>query len=446
MATRATDPPESVRSAIAKLWRASLPNPQLAAQSAAFRLLVDNCRATYAAIHGSRLQQSRSSALQSGELHSAIRRFFRWCGAPWYDSDCPAPDEVALRLHSAFLTPDIDRVYLVPLDQLDLKAPTRSRSSAPEDLRFGSNVVCSMTCADLHRLVPVDGIKRFGPRYVFPADRLDGFNWLVVRVHEDAGPFWKRTPLRWFHTSKIGAIGESRMYQPTYPAPVEDALFILLLTLAKQPTETPWRPFVVPWIYSFADDPFALPQRAPEPSSLTWALVGDAPSDDTLVPDHLWQFHVTRQALDELQRRQSEFETTSAKRGASASNLSPLVQHFFVRAFAENGIHEIIANLSCFEATLMRGNERGGRRRALDRLTRLTGNQHVGQWLQSGYRLRDDFLHSLGQPSDSVDSRNLAQIRWSVCQAVREYLSFASKHPDRSRDELLDELLSPRPG
>ena len=441
MATNETFPSESVRSAIAELWRASHRDEQRACKSAAFRLLIRNCRSAYFSLKGSRLQQSFSSALQPTALESALLCFFRWCGAPWNDSNCPTADDVALRLHQALLTPDINRVYLVPLDQLRLQPRPDNLLRASENIHFGPNEVLSMTGADLRRLVPIDGISRFGPQYAFPAEQLYGLFWLVVTARENAGSLWMRTPFHWFHEATYRAIGETRLYEPSYPAPVEAALFVLLLTLAKQPTEIPWRPFVVPWIYSFTDDPFAEPQRVPELSALTWTLVGDS-GDELLVPDQPCSFQITEQALDGLRRRQSDFETASAESGSYGANLSALVPHFFVRAFAEDGIHEIITNLSCVEATLMLRDERR-RKHVYDRLAVLTGNQQAGQWLASGYRLRDAFLHSLGQPSDSVDSRELARLRWSVSQAVGQYLSFASKHRDRSRDDLL-RLLSSR--
>lgn len=439
MPNQETFPPESVRSAIAELWRASHQDEQRASRSAAFRLLKQNCEAAYLAIEGSRLQRSPFNALQPTELQSLLLRFFRWCGAPWHDSNCLTVEDAALRLHRAFLTKHIDRVYLVPLDQLDLEPPPNSPLRAPENIRFGPNELRRMTSTDLHRLVPIDGINRFGPQYAFPVDQLDGLCWLVVTAHEDAGPLWKRTPLRWFHEATYGAIGETRLYQPIYPAPVEDALFVLLLAFVNEPTEAHWRPFMVPWIYSFTDDPFAEPQRAPDLSALTWTVVGE-PGGEALVPDKLWPFQITEQALDEFRRRQLEFETVSAGSSTSDPGFGPLTQHFFVKALAMHGIDEIIANLSCLEATLKK--ERPTRPMK-DRFEQLTGKKDARQWIDSGYDFRNRFLHGFGQFGDNVHSRDLARIRWCVSQAVREYLSFASKHSDRSRGDLLD-MLSPR--
>ncbi len=441
VATHDTFLPESVRSAIAELWRASPRDELRASESAAFRLLVHNCRAVYGAIGGSRLEGTPSRKLQPTTLQSALLRFFRWCGAPWNDSNCLTVDDVALRLHRALLTPDVNRVYLVPLDQLRLEAPSDSLG-ALGNAPFGPNELRRLTRADLNQLVPVDGISRFGRQYAFPAELLDGLCWLVVTVREDAGALWKRTPLRWFHETTYGSIGETPLYEPSYPRPVEDALFVLLLTFRKLPNESPWRPFLVPWIYSFTDDPFAEPERPPEPSALTWRLVGDPPDEVALVPDQLWPFPITEQVLDELRTRQSEFEITSAPCGSYDANLSALVPYFYVRAFAENGIQEIIANLSCIEATLMRRGQRG-RKGVLERFERLTDDQNAREWLKSGYRLRDRFLHSLAGSGDRVHSRELAQIRWSVTQAVREYMSFACKDRGRSREDLLG-LLSQR--
>ena len=74
--------PESLRSAIADLWRISMGIEEKAVHSAAFRCLESTCTDIYLSIDGSRLFQKPPTVARPKELQSALLNFFRWWPAP----------------------------------------------------------------------------------------------------------------------------------------------------------------------------------------------------------------------------------------------------------------------------------------------------------------------------------------------------------------------------
>ncbi len=186
----------------------------------------------------------------------------------------PSADETASSLHDAFLRQTIHRTYLVPLDRLYLEDRSTGNAQEVTSVRFGPNEIVRLKREELARRVPSAGLARFGAKYQFPTAELDGFCWLAADRTERAGPIEKRTLLDLLNTrrSEVGTVG---LYRSTYPTPVEDALFALLLVLLKNLRQIPWQPFSVPWIFSFTDDLFSDPVAPPDPSALSHNIVGD---------------------------------------------------------------------------------------------------------------------------------------------------------------------------
>ena len=113
----------------------------------------------------------------------------------------------------------------------------------------------------------------------------------------------------------------------------------------------------------------------------------------------------------------------------------------FVRsqeALSEHGVDEVLAHLSCLEATLLL---KGGRRRtALKRkCVHLVDHPNANQWLDDAYQLRD-YMHSLADPGQRLSWSQLARTRWLVATAVGRYLDLAVKKPELNRSELLRQL------
>ena len=72
-----------------------------------------------------------------------------------------------------------------------------------------------------------------------------------------------------------------------------------------------------------------------------------------------------------------------------------------------------------------------------ERYARLVCNEKALEYINIAYRLRDDYLHSLGDPKKKVNWRDLAQARWAIAMAVDNYLHFANRRPDFNRSALL---------
>ena len=352
-----------------------------------------NCRSTYLGIDGSRLFGSSSALEKPNELRSTLRSFFRWNGAPWFKGQISSAEDTALDLHRAFLSTGVTRSYFAPLDGLSLEDWSVSPHQKVKNIRFGPNEIALLTSGELGQRIPNEGLKRFGGWCEFPIEKLDDRYWLIVTVHEDSGPIWERKRSRLFHMT-WSAIGNVPVYEPTYPAPIEDALFILLLTLVSEPNEISWKPFAVPWVYSFTDDPFEDPQHAPDHSLLSWTLVGE-PGEEFEASDHSEFFEVTHQLLEALHRRWCKLETALEKTDPETANFHPLTKHFFVKALSEEGIDEIIANISCIEATLQLPTERN-RTKLMKRYKHLVDNDEAYDWLNKAFKYRKNYLHSLG--------------------------------------------------
>ena len=429
--------PEPLRIVIEDLWRLSTHSEERIYRSSAFRVLEDTCRSVYLHIAESRLERPPPMKVTPSVLSQALRNFFRWNGAPWFADQPPDAGATAASLHRSFLQRNIQRTYLVPLDQLFLEDRSSGRRQEVASVRFGPNEIVRLQRDELARRVPVDALARFGPRYRFPTAELDGFCWLATSRPEHAGTLEKRTWLDLLNTS-LAEVDTVRLFRSTYPTPVENALFVLLLILLKDPQEVPWQPFRVPWIFSFTDDLFSDPVAPPNPSALSHDIVGDE-HDHFEVPDKSGVFELGDRRRQALQDRWNDLETVLARADTDRANFHPLTRHFFVKALSEHGVDEIISNLSCLEATLQLKHERN--RNALNhRYTRLVVGDKAAQWLTAAYRLRNEYLHSLAEPNRKLTSTDLARTRWTVATAVGKYLDFAIQQPQLNRSQLLKQL------
>lgn len=427
-------PPERLRIVIEDLWRLSIHSEERVHRSSAFRTLEDTCRSVYLGLEGSRLHQEPSVKVTPSVLSRALHNFFRWNGAPWFGDLTPDAAETSATLHRAFLCKSVWRTYLVPLDRLSLEDRSGDRTQEVTGLRFGPNEIVRLDGDGLARRVPVDALARFGARHRFPTVDLDGFLWLAIDLAEPAGSLERRTWLDRLNAAWV-ELDTVELFRSTYPTPVEDALFVLLLIFLKGPGDTFWRPFRIPWTFSFTDDPFSDPVAPPDPSSLSRQVMGDE-DDHFEVPDQSEIFEFGNGQHDALQQRWNDLETVLGRRGAASASLHPLTRHFFVKALSEYGVDEIISNLSCLEATLKLKEER--RREKLNRrFAHLVAGEQATQWLDRTYQLRNEYLHSLADLHQKVTRTDLARARWIVATAVKNYLDFAADHPELNRSQLL---------
>ena len=426
--------PDLLSSAIVNLWRKSHGMEKRAFRSRAFKSLERNCRKIYSPINGSRLPPDLSAAAGAIDLQSALHNFFRWSGAPWYGGDFRTANEIALRLHRAFLSSQINRTYFVPLDRLSLMDRSVRPHKNVKNIHFGPNEVVLLTSAELRQRIPQDGLKRFGHQFEFPIERLDDRYWLIVTTVENAGVIWERTWRRFMY-HPIDTFGKSPMFKSTFPNEIEEAILVLLLSWKKEPIDRAWNPFTIPWVYSLTNDTFARPNPAPNPSALSWDLVGDH-SEVLEVPDQSEIVNLTDDKIDSIRQRWSKLQTVLRKTDAEGTSFHPLTLHFFIKAFSEEGIDEIIATISCIEATLQLPEERN-RTELMKRYRRLVNADNCYQWLDNAFKLRREYIHSLGNPKATIIFKDLARTRLSLINAVDAYIDLASRCDDRNRTELL---------
>ena len=429
--------PESIHTAIENLWSLSTFSEERVLRSSAFGLLEDTCRSVYLNLESSRLVQPRAINVSTSVLGRALRNFFRWNGAPWFADSVPDHDKTAATLHSTFLRHSVRRTYLVPLDRLSLEDRYSGKTQEVTSIRFGPNEIVRLYHDELCRRVPVDALARFGPRYTFPTADLAGFYWLATSRTEPAGPIEKRTWLGLLNAN-FAELDTVRLFRSYFAMPVEDALFVLLLVLLKDPREVPWQPFRVPWTFSFTDDLFSDPVTPPDPSALSRDIVGDE-HDQFEVPEKSEVFPFGTRQKEALQRRWADLETVLARADTHAANFHPLTRHFFVKALSEHGVDEIISIVSCLEATLQLKCEKN-RTALTKRYAHLLANEEAGRWLTAAYQLRNEYLHSLADHHSKLTWADLARARWTVAMAVNKYLDFAIQRPKLNRSQLLNEL------
>ena len=434
--------PEPISSAITELWRISIRTEDDSFNSGAFRVLECCCRSVYFEFKGSRLPKQTINAVNAKELKRALQNFFRWNGAPWYERGCPSADETALKLHQAFLSKVVKRIHFAPLDRFYLEHQSLHEHQKKTNIRFGQNEVLLLAGDELAQRIPSEALIRFGRWHQFPIEKLGNFYWLITSEHEEAGPAWQRTWLSLFH-KKSDEIGRVPLFESTYPTAIENALFVLLLSFVKKPNEAPWKPFAVPWTYSLTDDPFADASRAPDPSVLTRTIVG-YPGEEFEAPDRSESFKITDQQLEAIKKRWCKLRAMRAEPEFDQGNFHPLTKYFFVKALAEDGIDEIIANISSIEATLQLQREKS-RKNLMKRYSHLVGDDEALKWLDKAYEFRNKYLHSLAKPKETITWEDLAQMRWSFTRVVDAYLDFASLRSKLDRNKLLQLLEQPIP-
>ena len=81
-----------------------------------------------------------------------------------------------------------------------------------------------------------------------------------------------------------------------------------------------------------------------------------------------------------------------------------------------------------------------GREKMKKRYSRLLGPGQEFAWLERGYELRDEYLHSLGDPKETISWRDLEQTRWSVTKVVDRYLDLTEQKSQMNREQLLHSL------
>ena len=110
-----------------------------------------------------------------------------------------------------------------------------------------------------------------------------------------------------------------------------------------------------------------------------------------------------------------------------------------MKAFQEEGVDEVVALVSCIEATLMLPDEKYTDK-LLKRYKRLVNDETAYNCLKLAYKTRNTYLHSLGDQRDTINWVDLAKYRWAVAKAVDNYLTLAATRRGEDRETLLRSL------
>ena len=217
----------------------------------------------------------------------------------------------------------------------------------------------------------------------------------------------------------------------------------MLLTFVKKTGNLSWKPFHVPWYYSFTDDLFGGASYAPDPSALTRTTIV-SPGKLLKVPDRSIVFSVNSSKRKALRQRWRKLQACLHPTDGGKMNFNSLTKYFYVKGLVDDGIDQLISNVSCIEATLQLHSERT-RTNLMKRYLKLTGDVEAHNWLDITYELRKQYLHALDKPKNTVSWEDFSKARWSLTKAMRKYLDLTNQHSEMGRDALLQFLLCEKP-
>lgn len=407
--------PTELRAAIDMLWNAGKLTPHNLYTAPAFVALQRTCRDLYP---GAGSRQSLNFTLSQALYNLG----FRWT------ADNPAqhavPTSVAAdRIDAAFHQTRCHRIHLCPLDQAD-EIPPR---------QFGPNSIRTFTAEELNDFVDPHGVTRKWADWRFDSRRFCEFTWLVVEEFVDLPGEPGARALPAFFIALDRDFGRIEPHKPLYPPAVEAALFALLTAPWEEVTvhsNIDWRPFRIPWVYTFDDDLFARIPVPPSPDSLSWETDFHHGADGVTIEYERPQ----RLLLEDDADVRTKYLNDSAWQELMVASASPLfagpVRHFIVRAFASDGIDEFLAHILVVEAALglvddhsrqpkLPGNP-GATARVGARLGGLLNDPTARERYKELFAERSRFLHGqamLDIPSTSVlEARRLA--RQCVCALI----------------------------
>lgn len=428
--------PPAIAEAMSDLWR--LPASENLYASPAFKRLLAACQDAYDNADNSlALSFGLGDALRNLGLPSARRDGDREPG--------PDADEAAARLHHAFTCRTGTRIHLCPLDLADT-LPT---------ITFGPATVRMFAPDELARLFDRQRLGWLFPDQPLDLGRLAQVQWLVVSETTDLSdePGRRAIPFLYDMREDLGRIAP---HEPRVPAPVEDALFLLLL----QPWEdwitmheVDWRGFRIPWVYTVDDDIFIRPKPPPSADTLTWRedCYTDAVGEPVEVerPEYLNLEEDAAEPLASL--GQAEWERVADAR-ASPLFETP-VAHFLVRAFFDERLDAFLAHLFAIEAALGLPSDHDGKlrpkpdpapgwgasRRVKGRLAGLLDDADAAEGYRRLLRLRNEFVH--GRTMAPISTEDQVAARRLARRTVGALVDLAAASGGRAREDALTDLL-----
>ena len=426
---------QELASAIAAVWRIPSPGPENLLAHPAFLALAELCAVRYG---GAKLTFSLSTALRSLGLPCSLSNANRHLALD--------PETAALQLDASFSSLTTRRRHLCPLEFAD---------DLP-NLMFGGSRVGRFSQLQLGELFDAPRMARSHPADQLDLSRLAELQWLVVEetIAIDPRPEARSTPI--FFTDMSRDFGAFESHQGRYPDVVERALFFLLLAPWEEWStmqEVDWRGFKFPWIYTVDRDLAIRPPKAPDADVLAFETTAGTDGYGELVE---WEQPVVMRLEDGFAAALSTFEETrwQALEAARTTTLMETpIEHFLVRAFAADGIDEVMAHMTAIEAAVSEESDHRARlrlkpdrhkgvgpsERVAARIAALLDDPAAFQAYGDLFDIRSAFVH--GRASVGTISTHQTVLARSLARRVAAAVVCAAATPTATRGEFLAGLL-----
>lgn len=421
-----TDRIGQLRALLAPLW--ALPE-------GTYRTLHDD-PALAALVH--RLADLYTSAKATFGLRRGVEDALVKLGIPCLTpQDAGDLDEAAKALDASLAATQVTRRYFVPLDLADDLPPLRF---GPAQLRFFSKL-------ELAELLDATRLVRFNRGGLLDLHRLIQVQWLIV---EDRADLHDTVSERTFpFLRSLGDLGATMPHQSRYSEPVTAALFALLLFPWEDWVSAhagDWRAFSIPYVHVGCDDLFDGSRGLP--TSEDFAFEPRFAPDGEEEGERPIQIHLNMDDGPSLETLE-DGSWADLERALATELFATPIQHFFVQAFFNSGMDEIMAHMTAIEAALgMQADfqQRSGKsrmtvkKRLAARVGAITGEPDLGDDYEMLFELRSTFVHGRAMtdkvPGDiRLKARRVA--RRVVVALIKAALDAATP---LSRQDYLDSL------
>jgi hypothetical protein len=424
----------AVLAAVEQLWRIPAPGPSNLLSDPAFVALAEVLAARR---NGEKPAFALSNGLRNVGLPCVQARDRHLALVP--------PTTAAAWLDSGFSITTTRQRHLCPLDLAD-EMP---------GLVFGAARIGRHSPAELEALFDRERLERFFPQRLPDFRRLAEVQWLILEEEVPIDPRPEARAIPILFTRMDRDFGAFDPLARRYPAAVERVLFFLLMAPWEDWStmlEVDWRGFKLPWIYTVDPDIAVQPMAPPDDARLSF--------EPAFAQDE-WGENVEYERPLILRQDDAFGDVLKAFVGSHWDAFAPAmaselfqtpVEHFLVRAFATDGIDQILAHMTALEAALGEEADHFQRLRpkgergpsATDRLAwRIAGlldDASASMDYRQLFKIRSLFVHGrLGLSEISTDQRVTA--RRLARRVVAGIYDLAATGPV-SRSDLLSQLLA----
>jgi hypothetical protein len=444
--------PLRVQRAVARLWATNFRNENWALRSAPSSDLARECHAAYGAPKW--CARSSSDGERKPENPGCVgwhleklKIAFRNVGAPWYGGAGPDALTISEIIHFGYEGGRSTRTYVVPLDR------------APENLpraEFGPCRIERLSEAELADILQTAALERHCRGHV-DIGKFSQFKWLLVNESVDIQPAAQRDIRTRIWSTTLDGFGLVDVYRRCFPPIVERALMTLLLhpweDRALYASFDTWKPFDVPWIYAANSDPFEAPRPVPDFTSLSWRPYA-TPEGDIIEHDQPDSREFEEIVFDnyetECRTTWTTLEMVCPLEQICCPAFNPLIEHFLLRAWREEGIDQLIMHMTAIDAAI--GNRELNKNRPKEkkyvgltkalgaRMCALLSDPNAGSQFDTLYDRRSEYIHGRLGAEGEIKIEDLNSARRMARRVARGVLEYAVNHPDRSRDDMLADL------